>query len=40
MQLNAEPSAWTYKPQVIIKAGTKLGRAGHIFLETIGAQTS
>lgn len=40
VQLNAEPSAWTYKPQVIIKAGTKLGRAGHIFLETIGAQTS
>ena len=40
VQRNADPSAWTYKPQVIIKAGTKLGRAGHIFLETISAQPS
>ena len=37
-QLDAETNFWTYSPQVIVKNGRKIGRAGQIFLETIGAK--
>ncbi len=39
VQLNASPSTWTYHPQVIVKEGTTIGRAGQIFLDTIGVGT-
>lgn len=37
-QLDAETNFWTYRPQVIVKKGRKIGRAGRIFLESVGAK--
>lgn len=37
-QLDAETNFWTYRPQVIVKKGRKIGRAGQIFLESVGAK--
>ena len=38
IQLDADPSSWTYHPQVIVKEGATIGRAARIFLQTIGAE--
>jgi len=38
VQLDCDPSSWTYYPQVISKTGKKMGRAGRLFLDTIGAK--
>jgi DNA-binding transcriptional LysR family regulator len=35
--LECETNSWTYQPQVISKSGREIGRAGRLFLETIGA---
>jgi len=35
--LDCDTNTWTYQPQVIAKTGREIGRAGRLFLETIGA---
>lgn len=35
--LDAEPNRWAYYPQAITHAGYRLGRAGQLFLEVLGA---
>ncbi|MCO4774239.1 MAG: LysR family transcriptional regulator [Deltaproteobacteria bacterium] len=35
--LAAEPNRWTYHPQVVTREGQRLGRAGRLFLSSLGA---
>ena len=37
VQLNAEPSSWTYEPQIVVREGHRLGRGGQLFLDTMQA---
>ncbi|MGB0638446.1 MAG: LysR family transcriptional regulator [Myxococcota bacterium] len=38
--LDAETSSWTYSPQIIVRNGHSLGRAGQLFLDTMHGVTT
>lgn len=35
VQLDADPSTWTYYPQIVVREGHRLGRGGQLFLDTM-----
>lgn len=39
VQLNTAPNRWVYDAAIVTREGQALGRAGRLFLETLGAET-
>ncbi len=37
IRLDSDPAEWTYHPQIITRAGHRLGRGGELFLETLSS---